>query len=94
MADREKVVFRYWQGDIIALFPELASDPNPYFCESYQHVGQHASADPFLLIRASRPATLTEYRPLLRELQSRGYRLDIRRRMSSDAIEIRRGQLR
>ena len=43
---KTKVIFRKLKdGDIIALFPELPGDMNPYHtCESYMHVGQHGAA--------------------------------------------------
>jgi hypothetical protein len=76
------VVFRYWQRELIALFPELAADMNGYYCDSYQHVGQHGGADYAGIIRNSRPATKQEYKDLAHELRQRGYKLDIRQRSS------------
>jgi hypothetical protein len=75
------VVFRKFKddGSIIALFPEelwtTAGD-----CGSYMHVGQHSGADYRGVIAASKPATLEEYGPLLKELTSIGYLLKIRKR--------------
>jgi hypothetical protein len=76
------VVFRVWKdtGDVIALFPELIANRTRYACESYMHVGQHSPADYIGVIQRTRPARQEEYEPLLRELQSIGYRLFIRTR--------------
>jgi hypothetical protein len=68
------VVFRVWKGDdsdIFALFPTI--DGSVGFCSCYQHIGQHGSADYTRCIMQSRPATPSEYEPLLAELVSIGY---------------------
>lgn len=70
------VVFRVWNAcpcDIIALFPALAADNQGYYCESYQHVGQHGPADYKGCIKTTRPATKKEAAPLLAELRRIGY---------------------
>ena len=88
--DTEKtiVVFRKWRKgyqvsplcDIIALFPaEEGSGPN--YCMSFEHVGQHSSADYHHCIRNSRPATPEEYEATRKELEGQyGYNLEIRKR--------------
>lgn len=61
------VVFRIWQGELVALFPD-----QPYghgYILSYQHIGQHGAACPSLL-REGRYAKPSEYRALLCELQA------------------------
>lgn len=68
--------------DCFALFPEIPSDLYGQFCTAYQHIGQHCAADYFGCIANSRPAKPGEYAELQRELQSRGYDLNIRRRAS------------
>lgn len=74
-----KVVFRKFKdGQIIALFPELKERGG--MVDSYMHIGQHGSADPFI-VHDTKPATADEYRPLADELTAIGYRLDIRRNM-------------
>ena len=71
--DLTPVIFRVWRdtGDVFALFP--ADSEKPGECSSYQHVGQHGSADYGHCIRQSRPAKPSEYRTLLRELQAQPY---------------------
>ncbi len=89
-------VFRVWRdsGEVIALFPEVASDPSGLLCDSYMHVGQHGSAAYADCIRASRPAARLEYAPLASELMHvYGYRLDVRRRASRLAYARRRQML-
>lgn len=75
------VVFRVFDGEVIALFPELdnlAGAANPGLCMSYMHVGQHGEADYKGVMHRSRRAREEEYRPLLNELKSIGYILNVR----------------
>lgn len=85
------VVFRRWRdtGSIIALFPEIPSDINGYFCEAYEHVGQHGGADFHGVMRATKPATDEEAAPLAGELVNLGYRLKPIRRASQTVHERR-----
>lgn len=77
------VVFRHWEGEVIALFPTEPSDcRNWYNCDSYEHIGQHGGADPIWIVAHSRPAKPDEYRELARELRRIGYRLTIRKRIA------------
>jgi len=81
--DKEKtvVVFRVWpNGDVIALFPLIAAETTGQACQSYEHVGQHGSANASLVVGSTRRATSAEYRELASELRAIGYRLDVRRR--------------
>ncbi len=74
---KDLVVIRVWKGnadDVFALFPAYPADVDGRYCTSYQHVGQHSSADYGHCIRNSRPATKAEVRPLLTELRRIGYR--------------------
>lgn len=79
------VVFRWWQGSVIALFPAEHHHPNPNLCDSYQHVGQHGSANYHIIVWTSRPATPDEYASLKRELESAPYhyQLKVYRRFQS-----------
>jgi hypothetical protein len=90
---KTKVVFRFWRGEVIALFPEVPSDVNGYYCESYQHVGQHSGADYNGIIRESRPATPAEYADLHAELTRIGYDLEVVQRASRLAFKRRREEL-
>lgn len=78
------IVFRVWRGKwptVIALMPYVDHDDAGQYCVSYEHIGQHGGADYAGCIRGTRPATATEYAPLLRELTQIGYRVRaIRRR--------------
>ncbi len=72
------VVFRVWPksngGGVIALFPTLpGSTSDPYSCDSFEHVGQHGSADCTGTIRGTRAAKPDEYASLKRELESPPY---------------------
>lgn len=77
---KTKVIFRIFkQGDVLALFPE-EKETRPGEVLSYQHIGQHGAADYGHCIRITRPASVEEYAPLKRELESLGYELDIRKK--------------
>jgi hypothetical protein len=71
------VIFRKWPkkegGDVIALFPTLVGNMDPYTCTSYMQIGQHSSADPQEVVWATKPAKPAEYADLLEELKSIGY---------------------
>jgi putative ribosome biogenesis GTPase RsgA len=76
-----KVIFRKWaNGDITALFPEVPSDFFKPYCQSYEHVGQHGSADPYLVINNTTSATQEEYKDLKEELEKIGYKLQVCKR--------------
>lgn len=85
---KTKVLFRMFQGELLALFPEDPGTNDPATCSCYAHVGQHGSADP-LITRRSRPATAEDYLPLKRELESIGYNLHVIKRTPSGAYRTR-----
>ena len=78
-----EVVFRVNKsGDfkdvVFALFPYLFESAfNSELVVSYQHIGQHSTADYTHCINVSRPATEEEYRDLKQELEDIGYNLVI-----------------
>lgn len=53
--NEQRVVFRKWRdtGSVIALFPEIPTDLQGWYCEAYEHVGQHGGADYHGVIRAT-----------------------------------------
>lgn len=66
------VYFRKFEdGDIIALWDDGYSSQ---WVSSYQHIGQHSEAARELITELA-IATPGEYGPLLKELESRGYRV-------------------
>ena len=90
------VIFRRWRdtGSIIALFPEIPTDINGWFCEAYEHVGQHGGADYQGVIAATKPVTLAEAADLAKELARVGYNLKSIRRASQQNHEARRAEAR
>lgn len=82
MTKRTKVIFRVWRdnGIVIALFPEVEADG--IYCDSFEHVGQHATANYADVIRRSRLAKPEEYASLERELERApyNYQLNVRTR--------------
>lgn len=91
--NKTKVIFRVHQGEVLAMFPAIASTVgNPYRCLSYAHMGQHGACD-LGVIRESRPAQPKEYRELVAELRRIGYKLDIRQRTTFADLAERGRQL-
>ena len=91
---KSKVLFRMFGGEILALFPQVAATVGkPWHCQSYEHIGQHGSADCRLVMRASRPAKPAEYRELAAELRKIGYRLQIVKRCTAADTASRCKQL-
>ena len=92
------VIFRKWMfrnSGIIALFPTLPGTNSPYTCSSYEHIGQHGSADPQSVIERTKIAKPAEYAPLLRELHQIGYRnLVVKQRYQHSYLEERRKALK
>ena len=90
------VLFRKWRGtkDVFALFPELPSDYQGFFCDSFERIGQHSGADYHLCINASDPASAEDAAELRQELERIGYRLKPIQRASYKHHEARRATAR
>jgi hypothetical protein len=71
-----EVIFRKDKSGIFALFPHEVADYKGNVT-SYQHIGQHSSADYNHCIRNSKVATPEQYADLQRELKGIGYDLKI-----------------
>lgn len=68
------IAFRVFEeGDVIAIFVDERHGDN---CQSYQHIGQHAECSTYLLDELA-PATADEYIPLLNEMESIGYEVNV-----------------
>ena len=92
--NKTRVIFKKLEnGDVIALFPELAGGMNPYStCESYMHVGQHGASS--IELKAElKHAKPEEYASLKAELESLGYDLIIARRMTRKDFIKRKAQV-
>lgn len=91
---KTKVIFRKLNAQVVALFPELPATPDPRYCDSYSHVGQHGSADPLLFIQYSKPAQPEEYAALKHELETHyEYNLKVLSRLPGDAYQTRRNAI-
>ena len=88
---KTKVIFKILKGEVIALFPELAGDNNPYrTCLSYAHIGQHSDADVRLSsLKAAKPS---EYQKLFWELVGIGYELEVVKKFSRKMLQERIAQ--
>ena len=90
-----KVIFRKWfDGSVIALFPEIPNDCNGLYCESYMHIGQHGGADCRSVIARTEVAKPSEYDGLHKELTAIGYNLKIIARTPRNDVYIRRQALK
>ena len=89
---KTKVIFRQWKigCEIIAMFPEIATDSIGYYCQSYMHVGQHGAASPDI-VADTQPANLDDgaVKRLIKELTERGYNLEIIKRFRYKHQKIR-----
>ena len=78
------VIFRKYKEsphDILALFPAEKGSNKPGSCMSYEHVGQHGSADYKYCIDITKPATPDEYKDLFNELRDQiGYNMKVIKR--------------
>lgn len=85
-----KVIFRkFKEGDVIALFPELAGTNNAYqTCLSYQHIWHHSSAS-LGIMRTTKEAKPNEYLTLLGELKQIYGDIEVVKRFSRKALQIR-----
>lgn len=82
------VVFRVdktgkFKGTVYALMPHEVSTLNG-LVTTYQHVGQHSSAEYRYCIAQSRPATPEEYKDLKEELESIGYDVNVIKKQNYD----------
>lgn len=82
------VIFRYdttkgFNGTIFALFPHEVCD-SAGNVTSYQHVGQHGSADYNWSVYKSRLAKPNEYADLKTELEGLGYNLNVVYKQNKD----------
>lgn len=87
------VVFRKFRnGEVIALFPELPHMIGNWdYCSSYMHVGQHGAASPHgLTWNHTSLAKPDEYAALQTELESIGYNLTVRQRVTRKMDYARR----
>jgi hypothetical protein len=76
---KTKVIFRLFEGDIIALFPEEVGTLDSDTCMSYMHIGQHSSAHfDYVLFNSQNPykkKKAKEVKQLKEELKNIGYEL-------------------
>ncbi|QDU25817.1 hypothetical protein ETAA8_08890 [Anatilimnocola aggregata] len=90
------VVFRKWRntGTIIALLPELPSEKNGWYCDSYEQIGQHGGADCHGVIQHTTPASAEVCAGLAIELTGIGYNLKPIKRSSCRHHERRRATVK
>jgi len=80
------VIFRVittkeFKGDVFALFPHDVANRFGHVT-SYEHVGQHSTADYNHCMKMSKPANESEYKDLKKELENIGYNLNIVKRQN------------
>ena len=88
----DKVIYRkFKEGDIIALFPQIADKVNGWSCVSYMHTGQHSGANPDI-VYSTKLATPEEYAELHAELEKIGYNPKPAKRFTQKDYGIRKAQ--
>jgi hypothetical protein len=88
---KTKVIFKIMGGVVIALFPELAGDNNPYkTCLSYESIGQHGPAS--VELSSLKSATWVQFQSLYWELTGIGYDLEIVKKFSRKMLQSRIAQ--
>lgn len=92
---KTKVIFRKEKesGEIDAIFPEIVGNTDPYIMSCYSHIGQHATCSMCYVWYHTIKPTEEEIQPLKKELESIGYNLDIKFRMTQKHLETRRKSL-
>lgn len=91
----DKTVFRiYPNGEVIALFPQIAAQIGGYLCQFYIHIGQHGAAGTHTVVRQTRLASRKEYLPLLKELEQIGYNPVVAKRCTYKDLQIRQEQVK
>lgn len=89
----DKTIFRvYPDGEVVALFPQIAAQVGGYLCQSYMHIGQHGAADTAIVVRQTKLATKKEYQVLLGELEQIGYNPAVAKRCTYKDLQIRQKQ--
>jgi len=87
--EKTKVIFRmFGDGQVIALFPEVATDKLGYYCQSYMQVGQHSAASP-RLVDKTKPAKQEDYQHLFDELTGLEYNLKVVKKFTYAMQEAR-----
>lgn len=91
--EKTKVIFRkFSDGEIIALFPEIACNYNAYQMESYMRIGQHGAADTGI-IYDTKLAKESEYADLFAELERLGYNLEVIQKHRYAHLQTRQKQI-
>lgn len=92
--EKTKVIFKKFEGEIVAVFPEEPGTIDPNTCMSYQHVGQHGTMDADFISKMYAAAP-EEYADLKNELEKIvGYDLEVIRRNRSSFFEVRKEKLK
>ena len=90
---KTKVIFRYFRGEVVAIFPEIAGTYDSGTCSCYASMGQHSACNPYLVIDDSKLATPEQYADLKQELENLGYNLEIIKRHRYSHYETRKAEL-
>ncbi len=75
---KDRVIFKYSQGGIVAFLPDIPT--NLGMIMSYMHIGQHGEAS-LGFYHECLKALPHEYKELADELTNIGYNLDIKQRL-------------
>ena len=87
-----KVIFKIFDDEVIAVFPEEIWGYKCDECSSYMHVGHHGAVSVGFMKKLSN-ATPEKYYSLFTELQSIGYNLNVCKRFTSKMDFIRHSKV-
>jgi hypothetical protein len=91
LTPKTKVIFRMFEGVVIALMPEIPyAQDKPSLCESFSVKDGHAAANYDLIIENSKPAKPEEYKHCYDIMTRYGYNIDIRKQCTQ---QMRRKRL-
>ena len=97
MNEKTVAIIRKWEGEYIAIFPYELGSYSPYSCMSYVTIGQHAACTPDGIVAESNHINndnSQELKDFISELESIGYNLEIRQRLPSNSVEVRKKKLK
>ena len=89
---KTRTIIKMEAGEPIAFFPQEPADMDPANCSCYRHLGQHGAACTGYAA-SLKPARPYQAAPLIRELVSLGYSLDLVRKFRPVDLETRREAL-
>lgn len=89
-----KVVFRMFDGQVVALFPELPANNTDNLCQSYTLAGGFGAEEPESFIENSEPAHPRDYTLVKGVLKQLGYTAEVLSEITEEHHEERKRRWR